>query len=133
MTSRRGFLLGLGSVLAAPAIVKAESLMKIAVLRADVMQAPILDLASPWVPCDGRLLLRELYAELFQAIGTTYGEGDGVSTFRLPEMRPVLIGPTDAPRIYTPLLRALPSVEGELPTPVGSTALQFDFRPKVSP
>lgn len=33
MTSRRGFLIGIGAALAAPAIVKAESLMKIAQLR----------------------------------------------------------------------------------------------------
>jgi hypothetical protein len=33
MTSRRGFLIGIGAALAAPAIVKAESLMKIAALR----------------------------------------------------------------------------------------------------
>lgn len=33
MTGRRGFLIGIGAALAAPAIVKAESLMKIAQLR----------------------------------------------------------------------------------------------------
>lgn len=33
MTNRRGFLLGLGAALAAPSIVRAESLMKIAQLR----------------------------------------------------------------------------------------------------
>jgi hypothetical protein len=36
MTSRRSFLLGLGTALAAPAIVRAESLMQIAVLRESV-------------------------------------------------------------------------------------------------
>lgn len=36
MTNRRAFLLGLGSALAAPAVVKAESLMRIAALRESV-------------------------------------------------------------------------------------------------
>lgn len=33
MTSRRGFLIGIGAALGAPAIVRAESLMKIAAVR----------------------------------------------------------------------------------------------------
>jgi hypothetical protein len=33
MTSRRGFILGIASLIAAPAIVKAESIMRIAALR----------------------------------------------------------------------------------------------------
>ncbi len=36
MTSRRSFLLGLGTVLAAPALVRAESVMRIAALRKSV-------------------------------------------------------------------------------------------------
>ncbi len=42
MTSRRGFILGLGAALAAPAIVKAESLMKIAALRESLNEATLL-------------------------------------------------------------------------------------------
>ena len=40
-----------------------------------------------WLPCDGRAVLREQYADLFAAIGTTWGAGDNVSTFVLPEFR----------------------------------------------
>lgn len=36
MTSRRGFLLGLGAALAAPAVVRAESIMRVAKLRQQV-------------------------------------------------------------------------------------------------
>lgn len=40
-----------------------------------------------WLPCDGRTVLRSQYPELFAAIGTTWGAGDNVSTFSLPELR----------------------------------------------
>ena len=34
--------------------------------------------------CDGAAVSRTTYATLFQALGTTYGAGDGVTTFNLP-------------------------------------------------
>lgn len=34
--------------------------------------------------CDGSAISRTLYPELFAAIGTTYGAGDGSTTFNLP-------------------------------------------------
>lgn len=34
--------------------------------------------------CDGAAVSRELYSELFSVIGTIYGEGDGSTTFNLP-------------------------------------------------
>ena len=37
--------------------------------------------------CDGRLLSRTTYADLFAKIGTTYGAGDGSTTFQLPDYR----------------------------------------------
>lgn len=40
-----------------------------------------------WLKADGSLVSRAEYAALFAAIGTTYGEGDGVTTFRLPDLR----------------------------------------------
>lgn len=40
-----------------------------------------------WLLCDGSAVSRETYAALFSAIGTTYGSGDGTSTFNLPDMR----------------------------------------------
>lgn len=35
--------------------------------------------------CDGSAVSRTTYADLFAAIGTTYGSGDGNSTFNLPD------------------------------------------------
>lgn len=36
---------------------------------------------------DGRAISRTEYAELFKIIGTTYGAGDGLTTFNLPDKR----------------------------------------------
>lgn len=37
--------------------------------------------------CDGEAYSRDDYAELFEAIGTTYGEGDGTTTFNVPDLQ----------------------------------------------
>lgn len=40
-----------------------------------------------WLPCDGRAVSRSSYARLFDVLGTTWGAGDGSTTFNLPDMR----------------------------------------------
>ncbi|MEX0934655.1 MAG: phage tail protein [Candidatus Saccharimonadales bacterium] len=40
-----------------------------------------------WLKCDGSAISRDNYAELFTAIGTLYGSGDGSTTFNLPDYR----------------------------------------------
>jgi microcystin-dependent protein len=40
-----------------------------------------------WLVADGRAASRTTYADLFAAIGTTYGAGDGTTTFNLPDFR----------------------------------------------
>lgn len=37
-----------------------------------------------WLLCDGREVSRETYSELFAVIGTTWGAGDGSTSFNLP-------------------------------------------------
>ena len=37
--------------------------------------------------CDGSAISRTTYATLFSIIGTTYGNGDGSTTFNLPDLR----------------------------------------------
>lgn len=44
-------------------------------------------LPDGWLWCGGNLVSRTQYAALFAAIGTTYGEGDGKTTFALPDLR----------------------------------------------
>lgn len=40
-----------------------------------------------WLFCDGSAISRVQYPELFSALSTTYGSGDGSTTFNLPDMR----------------------------------------------
>ena len=40
-----------------------------------------------WLLCDGTAVSRTTYATLFAAIGTSYGVGDGSTTFNLPDLR----------------------------------------------
>lgn len=42
---------------------------------------------SGWLKCNGAIVSRTTYAALFAAIGTTYGAGDGSTTFALPDLR----------------------------------------------
>jgi microcystin-dependent protein len=41
---------------------------------------------TDWMFCDGRALSRDAYPSLFAKIGTTYGAGDGTTTFNLPNI-----------------------------------------------
>lgn len=40
---------------------------------------------SGWLVCDGSAVSRTTYADLFARIGSTYGDGDGSTTFNLPD------------------------------------------------
>jgi microcystin-dependent protein len=40
-----------------------------------------------WLFCDGSAQLRTSFPELFSEIGTSFGEGDGNTTFNLPDLR----------------------------------------------
>ncbi|UOE45896.1 phage tail protein [Agromyces larvae] len=42
---------------------------------------------SGYLLCQGQAVSRTTYAALFAVLGTTYGTGDGTSTFNLPDLR----------------------------------------------
>lgn len=42
---------------------------------------------SGWLPCDGAAVSRTTYADLFALIGSTFGAGDGSTTFNVPDLR----------------------------------------------
>jgi microcystin-dependent protein len=44
-----------------------------------------------WLAADGTAVSRTDYAALFTAIGTTYGVGDGSTTFALPDLRGIFV------------------------------------------
>lgn len=50
--------------------------------------------------CDGSLISRNLYSDLFAVIGTTFGSGDGSTTFALPDLRAAFIRGTGSANGY---------------------------------
>jgi len=40
-----------------------------------------------WLLCDGSAISRTTYSDLFSVIGTSFGAGDGSTTFNLPDLR----------------------------------------------
>lgn len=44
------------------------------------------NIPTNWLKCNGQAVSRTDYPELFNAIGTTYGSGDGSTTFNLPNI-----------------------------------------------
>ena len=42
---------------------------------------------SGWLLCNGNAVSRTTYSTLFASVSTTYGVGDGTTTFNLPDMR----------------------------------------------
>jgi len=46
---------------------------------------------SQWLVCDGTAVSRVAYATLFSVIGTTFGAGDGSTTFNLPNTQGLTI------------------------------------------
>ena len=51
-----------------------------------VMFAGGSNIPTGFLLCDGSELGRETYPELFSVIETTWGSGDGVNTFNLPDI-----------------------------------------------
>lgn len=52
-----------------------------------VMAWPMTEIPSGWLECDGSAVSRVTYAALFSVIGTSYGVGNGSTTFNLPNYK----------------------------------------------
>lgn len=51
-----------------------------------IIISPTSVVPTDFLVCDGSAVSRELYSSLFDVIGTTYGDGDGVTTFNVPNL-----------------------------------------------
>ena len=72
-------------------------------------------LAEGWLDCDGSAVSRTMYSDLFTAIGTTWGVGDGSTTFNLPNSEDfVMQGASAANPVGTYLQAGLPEISGEM-------------------
>ena len=68
-----------------------------------------------WFLCNGQAISRVTYSKLFDIIGTNFGEGDGVSTFNLPDYRGKFLrglGGNSAADVYTAQAESLPNITG---------------------
>lgn len=74
-----------------------------------------------WLLCYGQAVSRTTYAALFAAISTTYGVGDGSTTFNLPDLRGRAVfgkddmGGSGANRLLNT------GIDGTVQNPVGTT------------
>lgn len=48
---------------------------------------PASNIPAGWLLCDGRALNRSKYGNLYDAIGVSWGTGDGSTTFNIPDLR----------------------------------------------
>lgn len=55
-------------------------------------------LPEGWILCDGKEYLRKQYVNLFEAIGETWGRGDGETTFNVPDLRGMFLRGLDSKR-----------------------------------
>ena len=69
---------------------------------------------SGFLICNGGAVNRTTYSALFKLIGTKYGEGDGSTTFNLPNMHHrFLEGTTTTSEVNTYVGAGLPNITGE--------------------
>ena len=77
-----------------------------------------------WFLCDGQAVSRTDYSDLFALIGTKFGQGDGTTTFNLPDYRGKFLrglGGDSAADIQTTQAEGLPNITGSMsPTIAGS-------------
>lgn len=72
-------------------------------------------LPDGWLICNGAAVSRKTYADLFKAIGTTYGTGDGSTTFNLPNARGRFLEcTTSTSNVGNKVEAGLPNITGEL-------------------
>ena len=64
--------------------------------------------------CNGQAVSRTKYRNLFDVIGTTYGKGDGSTTFNLPNLQDKFIEGAGTNAVGTKMSAGLPNVTGRV-------------------
>ncbi|HLM66620.1 MAG TPA: phage tail protein, partial [Longimicrobium sp.] len=84
-----------------------------------------------WLYCNGNSISRSQYAPLFSVIGTAFGNGDGTSTFDLPDFRGYFLRGADNGRGTDPdaASRGVPAPGGNSGDKVGSIQGSATARP----
>ena len=92
MISRRDLIIGSAMTLATPAVAQ-QGPRLIVLPKGIVSSIPSTTTKPPkrldledWLLCNGALVYRTAYPELFSNLGSNAGPGDGTSTFSLPNL-----------------------------------------------
>jgi microcystin-dependent protein len=62
-----------------------------AILKGSIVAYAGSSVPTGYLSCDGSAVSRSTYADLYSAIGTTWGAGDGSSTFNVPDLRAMFL------------------------------------------
>ena len=84
---------------------------------AQIPPGVVLTFGGPTIPegfliCNGAAISRTTYANLFDKIGTTYGSGDGSTTFNIPDLRDRYIIGANTNALGTYIAEQLPNITG---------------------
>ena len=78
----------------------------------DIKIATSSTIQNGWLLCNGAAISRTTYANLFDKIGTTYGSGDGSTTFNIPDLRDRYIIGADTNALGAYISEQLPNITG---------------------
>lgn len=67
-----------------------------------------------WLLCNGAGVSRTTFSNLFAEIGTTYGTGDGSTTFNIPDLRDRYIIGANANALGAYIAEQLPNINGQI-------------------
>jgi microcystin-dependent protein len=104
----------------------------VSVLMPTASLMPYAGSAAPtgYLLCDGAAISRTTYSDLFGIVGTTYGVGDGSTTFNLPDLRGRVIagqddmGGTSANRLTNPS-STINGIDGDILGNTGGSQTHF--------
>ena len=88
-----------------------KTLMNALVEIGDIKASVLSENHGGWLLCGGQAVSRTDYADLFEVIGTQFGEGNGETTFNVPDYRGKFLrglGGNSAADIYTAQAEGLP-------------------------
>jgi microcystin-dependent protein len=83
------------------------------------------DIPTGYLPCNGGAISRATYADLFAVIGTTYGSGNGSTTFNLPNLTDKFIQGSNT--VGTVKSAGLPNITGDAEVIDGTGTLTGAF------
>lgn len=74
-----------------------------------------------WLICQGQAISRSEYTDLFSAIGTTFGSGNGSTTFNIPDLRnKAAMGAGTTGSLGASQLAQLPNITGKIDNKSGT-------------